>query len=440
MNLRTHSLHKLNNLNEPNDFDELNSPSTVNLSQTRIMHFIDLAAQQKRIRNKIESNIATVLNHGNYIMGPEVKLLEERLAQYVGVKHAIGCASGTDALLMALMAHQVGPGDAILTSPFSFIATAEVISLLGATPVFVDIDPATFNIDPHKLETAIQAINNKDATIYPIPRTNPSLSSPGRNSSEVNEGGHLAPVPKGIIAVDLFGLVADYEKIGSIAETHQLFMIEDAAQSFGAEFNGRKSCAFGSIACTSFYPAKPLGCYGDGGMCFTNDDKLSDAMESIRVHGKGQDKYDNIRIGINGRLDTLQAAILLAKFDIFPEEIELRQQVANRYTTMLNLRSNTQLPAVPEGYKSAWAQYSILAENEAQRSNLQSKLKAAGVPTAIYYPKPLHLQTAFASLGYKNGDFPISEETGGRILSLPMHPYLTKREQEKIAEVFRSVI
>ncbi|MCI0496114.1 DegT/DnrJ/EryC1/StrS family aminotransferase [candidate division KSB1 bacterium] len=394
-----------------------------------MMHFIDLAAQQKRIRDKIESHIATVLDHGDYIMGPEVKLLEERLAQYVGTKHAVGCSSGTDALLMALMAHQVGPGDAILTSPFTFIATAEVISLLGATPVFVDIDRVTFNLDPAELELAIQAVQKNDAAIYPIPKTNAALNTQGSTL-----------VPKGIIVVDLFGLVADYEKIGSIAEAHKLFVIEDAAQSFGAEFNGRKSCAFGSIACTSFYPAKPLGCYGDGGMCFTDDDKLDDAMESIRVHGKGQDKYDNIRIGINGRLDTLQAAILLSKFDIFPEEIELRQEVANRYTTMLNLRSNTQLPAVPEGYKSAWAQYSILAENEAQRSNLQSKLKAAGIPTAIYYPKPLHLQSAFAALGYRKGDFLISEETAGRIFSVPMHPYLTKREQEKIAEVFRSVI
>jgi UDP-2-acetamido-2-deoxy-ribo-hexuluronate aminotransferase len=393
------------------------------------MQFIDLAAQQRRIRDKIEAKIAAVLDHGQYVMGPEIATLEKRLADYVGAKHAIACSSGTDALLMALMAQRVGPGDGILTSPFTFIATAEVIRLLGATPIFVDIDPTTFNMDPAKLELALEALQKNDATISPLPRTKAPLTTPP-----------MTLTPKGIIAVDLFGLLADYEAIGNLAEEHKLFVIEDAAQSFGGEFDGIKACAFGSIACTSFFPAKPLGCYGDGGMCFTDDDSLYDAMESIRVHGKGRDKYDNIRIGINGRLDTLQAAVLLAKFDIFSEELEMRRQVANRYTTMLNFCSNIQLPNVAKGYQSAWAQYSILAENEAQRSNLQSRLKAAGIPTAIYYPKPLHLQSAFASLGYKKGDFPISEETAERIFSIPMHPYLSEREQQKVAEVFRSVI
>ncbi len=398
------------------------------------MQFIDLAAQQKRIRDKIEANIAAVLDHGKYIMGPEIKMLEERLAAYVGVKHAIGCASGTDALLMALMAHQVGPGDAIFTSPFTFIATAEVISLLGATPVFVDIDPKTFNIDPAKLEIAIQAIQNNDSSIHPIPSKYSSPSLP-RRSPKADEGGSSVLNPKGVIAVDLFGLAADYERIEPIASQHLLFVIEDAAQSFGAEYNGKKACAFGEIACTSFFPAKPLGCYGDGGMCFTDHDELAGIMDSVRIHGKGHHKYDNIRIGINGRLDTLQAAVLLAKFDCFPEEIELRQQVAQKYTIKLQKNSDIKTPSIPIGAKSAWAQYSILAGNEAHREQLQNKLNQAGIPTAVYYPKPLHLQTAFSFLGYREGDFPISEGYAQRIFSIPMHPYLTDAEQQNIADL-----
>lgn len=397
------------------------------------MQFVDLAAQQKRIRNQIESNIATILDHGQYIMGPEIKQLEERLAQYVGVKHAIGCASGTDALLMALMAHGVGPGDAIFTSPFTFIATAEVISLLGATPVFVDIDPQTFNIDPAQIELAIQAVKVNDASIYPLPCTfsESPVSLPRRSSSE---DGSSVLQPKGIIPVDLFGLPADYERIDELATKEGLFVIEDAAQSFGAEISGTRACAFGNIACTSFFPAKPLGCYGDGGMCFTDDDKLSEIMDSVRVHGKGHHKYDNVRIGVNGRLDTLQAGILLAKFDIFPEEIELRQQVADRYTELLGARADLILPAIPNGFRSAWAQYSLLSEDSTHRTALQNNLKEAQIPSAIYYPKPLHLQSAFSYLGYKTGDFPASEDCSERIFSLPMHPYLTKDEQQKIAD------
>jgi UDP-2-acetamido-2-deoxy-ribo-hexuluronate aminotransferase len=392
------------------------------------MHFIDLAAQQKRIRDRIEANIATVLNHGNYIMGPEVKEIEDRLADYIGVGNAIGCASGTDALLMALMAYHVGPGDAVFTSPFTFIATAEVISLLGATPVFVDIDPQTYNIDPSQLELAVQAVNKNDPSIHPIPQIH-SILSPQPSILR----------PKGIIAVDLFGLPANYEEIEKIAEGEKLFVIEDAAQSFGGELDGRKACAFGSIACTSFFPAKPLGCYGDGGMCFTNDDRLAEYMQSVRVHGKGHHKYDNIRIGVNGRLDTLQAAILLAKFDIFPEEIELRQTVASRYTSLLQSAADVQPPAVPVSYLSAWAQYSILAKDGPHRDELQKQLKKAGIPTAVYYPKPLHLQTAFSYLGYKTGDFAVSEECAERIFSIPMHPYLSKEEQAKIIKTIESV-
>ena len=385
------------------------------------MQFIDLAAQQKRIREKIESNIAVVLNHGKYIMGPEVKELEDRLADYVGVKNAIGCASGTDALLMALMAYGVGPGDAVFTPPFTFIATVEVISLLGATPVFVDIDPQTYNIDPAKLDLAIQAVQKSDPSIHPLPQNN-SVLSPQSSALQ----------PKGIIAVDLFGLPANYEKIEKIAAREKLFVIEDAAQSFGGEFNGKKACALGNIAGTSFFPAKPLGCYGDGGMCFTEDDGLAEIMQSVRVHGKGHHKYDNVRIGVNGRLDTLQAAILLAKFDIFAEEIELRQAVAARYTTLLQSKTDMVAPLIPASYKSAWAQYSILARNEEHRASLQKRLNEAGIPTAIYYPKPLHLQTALAYLGYQTGEFAVSEDAANRIFSLPMHPYLSEQDQATI--------
>jgi len=388
------------------------------------MQFIDLAVQQKRIKEKIDANIAAILAHGKYIMGPEIGILEKRLADYVGVGHAIGCASGTDALLMALLAKQIGPGDAVFTSPFTFIATAEVLSLLGATPVFVDIDPQTFNIDPGKLQSAIQALENNDPLNHPLPAT---TSVPGSPTTAIK--------PKGIMAVDLFGLPADYNRLDIIAGEHGLFIIEDAAQSFGAALNGKMACSFGSIGCTSFFPAKPLGCYGDGGMCFTDDGQLAEIMGSLRVHGKGHHKYDNVRIGVNGRLDTIQAGILLAKFDIFPEEIELRQQVAERYTAMLNPLANIETPAIPQGYKSAWAQYSILAAGDKQRTDLQNKLKKADIPTAIYYPKPLHLQSAFSYLGYKKGDFPISEDISRRIFSLPMHPYLTEEAQQKIAGI-----
>jgi len=409
------------------------------------MKFIDLSAQQQRIKNRIATRIQAVLTHGQYIMGPEVKELEERLAEYVGVTQAIGCASGTDALLLALLAYNIGPGDVIFTTPFTFIATTEVVSLLGATPIFVDIDPQTFNLDPDKLDLAILALKSNDPTIYPLPKT---------LSFELS-----ALSPRGIIAVDLFGLPADYDRIKAIAKKNGLFVIEDAAQSFGAEYYGKKACALSEMTCTSFFPAKPLGGYGDGGMCFTNDDQLAQKLHSLRNHGQGGHKYENIRIGINGRLDTLQAAILLAKFEIFPEEIELRQQVAQCYSQLLSARSarlpqevfslgrqsrpagrselsfELSVPHVPTGLQSAWAQYSLLTRDEAQRSLLQAKLKEAGIPTAIYYPKPLHLQTAFAFLGYKEGDFPISEDCAKRIFSLPMHPYLKPEDQERIVKV-----
>jgi UDP-2-acetamido-2-deoxy-ribo-hexuluronate aminotransferase len=382
------------------------------------MDFIDLAAQQRRLSETLNASIARVLAHGQYINGPEVRELEAALAAYVGTKHAVGCASGTDALLMALMALGIGPGDAVFTTPFTFVATAEVIGLLGATPVFVDIDPATFNINPAKLEQAVEAVEKADPALHPLPGA---------------VGGRLRP--RAVIPVDLFGLPADYDAIEAVAARHVITIIEDAAQSFGGEYKGRKACSFGAIACTSFFPAKPLGCYGDGGMCFTNDDRLVELLRSIRNHGQGSDKYENVRIGINGRLDTLQAAILLAKFAIFPEEIDLRQEVARRYSELL--AGCVATPEIPEGYKSAWAQYSLLVRDSAERSELMAKLKDAGIPTAIYYPKPLHRQTAFAGLGYKEGDFPVSEDCARRIFSLPMHPYLAAADQRRIAALFQ---
>ena len=363
--------------------------------------FIDLKTQQEKIAPKLRERIERVLSHGKYIMGPEIKELEDRLAAYVGVKHVVTCSSGTDALLMPLMAYEVGPGDAIFTTPFTFIATAEVIQLLGATPVFVDIDPKTFNIDPAALQRAIMGLNQNPKTA--------SLK------------------PKGVIPVDLFGQPADYDPINALARQHNLFVLEDAAQSFGGTYKGKKACSLADVAATSFFPAKPLGGYGDGGAIFTDDDNLASVLRSIRVHGQGSNKYDNIRIGLNGRLDTLQAAIVLAKMDIFDSEVEARQNVADRYSQ--GMRDVVEVPYVDPKCTSIWAQYSVLSD---QRQVLQDKLKAAGIPTAVYYPLPLHLQGAFAHLGYKAGDFPISEKASKRIFSLPMHPYLKATEQDAI--------
>lgn len=381
------------------------------------MQFIDLAAQQRRIRDDIEERIRRVLDHGQYVMGPEVRELEERLADFVGVKHALSCASGTDALLLALMARGVGPGDAVFTTPFTFMATAEVIALLGAVPVFVDIEPMTFNLDPACLERAVTALRSRNAALSPLPR--PALESPLR--------------PRGIIAVDLFGVPAEYDAIQAVADQHELFVIQDAAQSFGAERYGQKACSMASVGCTSFFPAKPLGAYGDGGMCFTDDGGLDEVVRSLRIHGQGHDKYDNVRIGINGRLDTLQAAVLLVKLGIFPEELELRQEAARRYTDLI-LRHGAPVepPRIPEGIVSAWAQYSVLARDATHRVELMKRLEEASIPSAVYYPKPLHLQTAFQELGHQSGAFPVSESCAQRIFSLPMHPYLTAPDQERV--------
>jgi len=390
------------------------------------MQFIDLAAQQERIKDRIDRNIQAVLSHGRYILGPEVAELEEALASYVGAKHAIGCSSGTDALLLALMTQGVGPGDIILTTPFTFVATAEVITLLGATPVFVDIDPATFNMDPSPLDTALHALVAKDPNAHPLPRPNPE--QPGWRTDSMR--------PKAVLPVDLFGLPADYDPITTVANKHGLVVIEDAAQAFGGAYKGRKACALAEIGCTSFFPAKPLGAYGDGGMCFTHDDDLAEAMRSILVHGQGRDKYENVRIGINGRLDTIQAAVLLAKFSIFSDEVDRRQRVASRYTEWISsTNADLRLPTIPKDSLSAWAQYTVVARDADHRKALQGKLKEAGVPTAVYYPTPLHLQPAYSYLGYRKGDFPVSEDLAQRVFSLPMHPYLDESEQRRIAEI-----
>ena len=375
------------------------------------MEFVDLKQQYERIKPRIHDRINEVLRHGKFIMGPEVGELESQLASFVGSKVCVSCANGTDALLLSLMAHDIGPGDAVFTTPFTFIATAEVVSLLGATPVFVDIDPDTFNIDPQKLQEAIEAA--KQGMVL------------GRSQSK-------KLTPKAIVAVDLFGLAADYDPINRIAKEHRLFVLEDAAQSLGGTYKGKKLGNVTDIAATSFFPAKPLGCYGDGGAIFTNDEAMANRLRSLREHGKGSHKYDNVRIGINGRLDTLQAAILLPKLEIFDSEIKQRQEVAARYSTAF--KDIVKIPHVPDGLLSAWAQYAVLTD---KRDSYLDKLKALGIPTAVYYPRPLHLQTAFSHLGYRPGDFPVAEQTSDRIFSLPMYPYLDSSDQNKIIEAVK---
>jgi len=356
-------------------------------SASSSLPFIDLGKQQSRIRPSLEKNIHTVLHHGRYIMGPEVGLLEERLADYVGVEHAIGVSSGTDALLISMMALDIGAGDEVITTPFSFIATAETIVLLGAKPVFVDIDPKTYNLDPALLEAAI---TNKTKAIMPV---------------------------------SLYGQCADYDAINAIAEKHDLPVIEDGCQSFGATYKGRKSCGLTTIGCTSFFPSKPLGCYGDAGASFTNDDELAKLMREIRVHGQDR-RYHHPRIGVNARIDTMQAAILLAKMDIFPDEVEARGRIASRYTELLGDAVIT--PYIEERNSSVYAQYTVQVEN---RDQVQASLKEMGIPTAVHYPAPLNRQPALACAEH----FGHSEYAAERVMSLPMHPYLVDGEQVKIA-------
>lgn len=357
------------------------------------MQFIDLSAQQKRIRDKIEARIKRVLDHGQYIMGPEVKELEQNLADFIGVNHCISCSSGTDALLIALMALDIGPGDEVITVPYTWISTAEVIALLHSKPVFVDIQPDTFNMDPDKIEAAI------------TPRT------------------------KAIMPVSIYGQCADMTRINAIAAKYNIPVIEDGAQSFGATHNGKKSCALSIIGCTSFFPSKPLGCYGEGGAIFSNDEHLAEKMSQIRVHGQ-KVKHQHPVVGVNGRFDTVQAAILLEKLEIFPEECRLRWEAGQRYNELLSVVTGIQAPAISKGNDSVYAQYTILSED---RDKISMALQAEAIPSVAYYAVPLHLQGAFADLGHKPGDFPVAERIASQCLSLPMYPYLTAKDQEHIA-------
>jgi dTDP-4-amino-4,6-dideoxygalactose transaminase len=370
---------------------------------------IDLKAQQARIRDKIDAAIARVLAHGNYIMGPEIKELEKQLAAFAGARHCVSCSSGTDALLMVLMAKGIGPGDAVICPAFTFPATPEVIALLGATPVFADVEDETFNLDPSCLTGAFEAA--KSARLR----------------------------PKAIIAVDLFGAPANYGAIERFAATHGLWVLSDAAQSFGAARDGRKVGTFGLATATSFFPAKPLGCYGDGGAILTDDDELAGLLDSIRTHGKGADKYDNVRIGINGRLDTLQAAILIEKLAIFPEEIVQRGRVAERYHELLGNLKGISLPHPSDGSLSVWAQYTLRVPANV-RGHAVKALADAGVQTAIYYPKPLHHQTAYRSCPRPKAGLARSERLSARVLSIPMHPYLRPEEQARVAAAVRSAL
>lgn len=363
--------------------------------------FIDLKSQYKALEDNIKVRIHKVLEHGQYIMGPEVAELETRLADYVGVKHCISASSGTDTLMIAMMALGIGAGDEVITTPFTFIATGEMIALLGATPVFVDIDPRTYNIDPAKIEAAI------------------------------------TPKTKAIMPVSLYGQCADFDAINAIADKHGLPVIEDAAQSFGATYKGKKSCNLSTIGSTSFFPSKPLGAYGDGGALFTNDDALAKAMREIRVHGQ-EKRYYHSRIGVNGRLDTLQAAILLAKLERFDWEVDQRSKLGERYSELIQKQndSNPQYPiSTPyiEPYNtSVYAQYTVLVKN---REQVQQKLKEAGIPTAVHYPVPLHLQPAFANLGQGEGCFPIAETLSREVMSLPMSPDLEIEKLDYITNV-----
>ncbi|MBK69643.1 MAG: aminotransferase DegT [Legionellales bacterium] len=367
------------------------------------MQFIDLNAQQSIVRDKIDQRIKKVLDHGQYIMGPEIDELEEKLAHYVNTKHCISCSSGTDALLIPLMAMGIGPGDAVITTPFTYIATVEVIALLGATPIFCDIYDRTFNINPSGLEQAYNDALSKNLQ------------------------------PKAIIPVDLFGLPARYRLIEEFANKKNLFILEDAAQGFGGKIGDKLAGSFGEVAGTSFFPAKPLGCYGDGGAIFTNNDKLSEKIKSIRIHGGGKDKYDNDRIGINGRLDSIQAAVLLEKIEIFNDELSQREKVAQYYTHNIHKMFTT--PLIPSKYISSWAQYSILIPDKLDRNKVIEDLYLQGIPSMIYYKTPVHLQKGYEKYGYSKGDFQITENISNRILSLPMHPYLEQDDQNHIISV-----
>ncbi len=362
---------------------------------------IDLKTQYHHLKESIDNRIQTVLNHGQFILGPEVFELEEHLAEYVGVKHAITCANGTDALQLCLMALGIKPGDAVFCPTFTFVATAEAISLVGAKPVFVDSDLSTYNICTIDLEKKISSILSKNQL-----------------------------VPKAIIAVDLFGLPANYPELQKVADKYSLNLIEDAAQSFGGVIDSHYAGSFGDLATTSFFPAKPLGCYGDGGAVFTDNDEYAHSIKSLRVHGKGKDKYDNIRIGMNSRLDTIQAAILLEKLKVFPQELKNRNIVAEVYTSRLKDKYLT--PHTPDGYKSSWAQYTL---QDANRDEVMSKLESHNIPSMVYYKNCLHQQPVFIDMKLQGGNFHIAKQLTKQVFSLPIHPYISSSQQDNITQL-----
>lgn len=371
------------------------------------IEFVDLKAQQNRIRAAIDDAIARVLDHGQYIMGPEVYEFERSLASLAGVSHAISCASGTDALLIAMMAKGIGPGDAVLCPDFTYTATPETIALIGATPIFVEVGLESFNIEPAGIESGIAAAARHGLR------------------------------PKAIIAVDLFGRPADYDALRTLATRHQLFLLADAAQSFGATYNGRPVGSLADVTATSFFPAKPLGCYGDGGAILTNDDDLAEIMKSIRLHGRGDDKYDIVRIGVNGRLDTIQAAILIQKLTVFADEIERRDEVASHYSA--GLRDRAAVPEMPDGYRSVWAQYTIRLPSR-DRDRVMKALSSQGIPAHVYYPRPVHEQTAYRAYPLAGNGTPNATRLPQEVLSLPMHPYLDRATQDRVIAAVRAAL
>ena len=357
--------------------------------------FNDLGAQYQHLKQEIDAGIADVISGCHFISGPQTEQLEKELCEYTGRRYCVSVANGTDALLMPLMALGIGKGDAVFVPAFTFVATSEVVSLVGATPIFCDVCRDTFNLDPDSLRAQVQRV--------------------------IREG-RLRP--RMVIPVDLFGLPANYPEIEAICREYHLTILEDAAQGFGGQINGKKACSFGDISATSFFPAKPLGCYGDGGAIFTDDEEMYKLLVSIRVHGKGSFKYDNVRVGLNSRLDTLQAAILLPKLHAFDTENATRNRAAAMYTELLGSKFDT--PTVPDGYLSSWAQYTIKADSPEHRDRILAGMKEQGIPTMVYYPKPLNFQQVYADLGYKPGDLPVSEALAQQVFSLPMHGYLTE--------------
>jgi dTDP-4-amino-4,6-dideoxygalactose transaminase len=375
------------------------------MATTTKIELIDLQAQRARLGDRIDTAIARVLEHGRFIMGPEVAELEDRLAVFCRVGHAVSCSSGTDALLMALLALDIGPGDAVIMPTFTFAATAEVVALIGATPVFVDVLSDTANVDPAGLVGALHAARGAGVT------------------------------PRAVIGVDLFGQPADYDALEGFCSEYDLVLIADAAQSFGATWREHRTGSLGTIACTSFFPAKPLGCYGDGGAVFTDDVEMAATLRSLRVHGQGTNKYDNVRVGINGRLDTIQAAVLLEKLAIFPDELAARDRIATRYREAL--ADMVGVPSVRPEATSAWAQYTIVVED---RDGVAGRLEEQGVPSAVYYPKPLHRQPAYESFPTASDGLAVSEHLADHVLSLPMHPYLDEATQDRVIAALRSAV